>query len=259
MSKSRIEKAKDYLTVLVNKLNDYEVKLQEEEMTPIEYNVLEVGEAVTQNGEAVEDATYEVDGDIKIVVKDGVIVEVIKPEEVVDETETEVEATTEVDVEAEANETPEVETELESDEEEEVEAEEVEEAPVEEVEESEVVDVIDMEGLKSVLKLDELESGYFNINFEVVDGKVVWGDIYSENYKEMFESEKSMNEELSENNAKLSSELKDKVKELLSKEGIITELSKQGKASGLVQAPGAETKVENSRDKANKLRNFLNN
>ena len=128
----------------------------------LEIETLEVGAVALIDGESAPDGDYVFEDGSTVVIKDGLISE-IKPVE-------EIEMADEV-----------VEDELVED--------EKEEKPKEEKENK--GDNLNLENLKQLLSIQEGQNSSGSISFEIVNGELIWGEMYSANYKTLMHSNDS--------------------------------------------------------------------
>lgn len=173
----------------------------------ITYPTLEVGAEVMEGDVVAPDGEYEVEDGVKIIVKDGKISEIIKPEP------------TEEAVEVVAVEDPEEAVEVQKPEEELV-------PESTEADTPKVVDVLNIDQLEKLIDISKLENAYCTISFSVYEGKILWGEVYSSDYKQLMSKQENQEKELIE--------LREKLKR---KDSLILELGKEVEKKPLIQAP----------------------
>lgn len=204
MSKTNLDTVKKLIDELMlsveEKIEDSgEVKLE------ITYPTLEVGAEVMEGDVVAPDGEYEVEDDVKIIVKDGKISEIIKPESTESEA---VEVVAVEDPQEAVVENPEA---------------VIPDSESTEADTPKVVDVLNIDQLEQLIDISKLENAYCTISFSVYDGKILWGEVYTSDYKQlMSKQEKELNE------------LREKIK---TKDSLILELGKEVEKKPLIQAP----------------------
>ena len=148
----KMNKAKELAKILL--------AFEDVEDTPKEE--LKVGDAYE-----AEDGEHEKDGMI-YVVKDNVITEI--KEKPVEDTEDTPNVELEDDVVVEP---------------------EVENKPADVNTEPVMEDVLNMEGLAKLINLPNLQDGYISISASIAEGKLVWGEMYTEDYKILMSEQKA--------------------------------------------------------------------
>lgn len=206
MSKTNLNTVKKLIDELMlsveEKIEDNgEVKLE------ITYPTLEVGAEVMEGDVVAPDGEYEVEDGVKIIVKDGKISEIIKPEP---ESEEAVEVVAVEDPEEAVVEKPEEEVVPEST----------------EADTPKVVDVLNIDQLEKLIDISKLENAYCTISFSVYEGKILWGEVYTSDYKQLMSKQENQEKELIE--------LREKLK---TKDSLILELGKEVEKKPLIQAP----------------------
>lgn len=207
MSKTNLNTVKKLIDELMlsveEKIEDNgEVKLE------ITYPTLEVGAEVMEGDVVAPDGEYEVEDGVKIIVKDGKISEIIKPES----TEEAVEVVAVEDPEEAVVEKPEAVTPAEPE--------------STEADTPKVVDVLNIDQLEKLIDISKLENAYCTISFSVYEGKILWGEVYTSDYKQLMSKQESQEKELIE--------LREKLK---TKDSLILELGKEVEKKPLIQAP----------------------
>lgn len=205
MSKTNLDTVKKLIDELMlsveEKIEDNgEVKLE------ITYPTLEVGAEVMEGDVVAPDGEYEVEDGVKIIVKDGKISEIIKPEP----TEEAVEVVAVEDPEEAVVEKPEEEVVPEST----------------EADTPKVEDVLNIGELEKLIDITKLENAYCTISFSVIEGKILWGEVYTSDYKQLMSKQENQEKELIE--------LREKLK---TKDSLILELGKEVEKKPLIQAP----------------------
>ncbi len=111
---------------------------------------------------------------------------------------------------------------------------EVEDTPVDANTEPKMEDVLNMEGLAKLINLPNLQDGYISISASVVEGKLAWGEMYTEDYKIL----------MSEQKASTDKQILELQEQLEKEKAMVVTLSESKPSESLINAPEPEVNMK---------------